>query len=843
MKGLRFGWLLAVLILLQTTDTFAQSSENPDDTVQVDTTAIELSVRQAQELAESLNLPDGFADGARSDDVFYQMLKKIIGQPLADITAYTGIVDPSAGVGSDGKGVTVMTWLISIMAGVGLVATSVAAMFILVVGLARTNLSGSFGGKSGGSAAGFLVMRTGAASILNIPLPQAGGLALSQVMMLVIALIGIGAGSAVFREASSRMLTQPLIAYAHPSSEKLFMDAVKARMCLSYRIYHGYTDEEFETKGWHQGSWTDSIKSADDAFKGLVLRWFSDEETSFDSQFLLYGDDGICGRVTIDIPQSEPSSIGASVAQNVIAIKTLLDLSSTGGGDQIEVFIKGQMNVALINAFRGLHSDASLKKAIDDILEKQYALGETIEIPESVIPAIASSYNKFQSTINDALVSTLGSFQCSNAGGDEDSRFRAGCENNKKLTENISKRGFALAGSYTWVLAERQTMLVDAIDDATDIEFALDWDDVLTNGDILESEVASDSYANMFLVMEQAFKNMSQTRSDDLSSALNQSYELSTQDGPIMEAMGDAVKNSWRGMIKLATGAGGDWENPEPLIMMRSIGNTMINIPIILAGLDIATSFIPATKVAGLAKGASKSMSKISLKRDRKSNLEQNAGGIMSYMLRTVVNALFYIGIFLAIVVPAIPMVMWNTAIVGFFLYVLMIVIGTPIMIAAKSMDTGEEGLMGAAKTGYYMAFNLFLRPTLMVVGLILAMATSRVLSWFWNATFFETFQMTQSGSGSIATLIGYPMIWGAGMMVIIYKSYGLVNDVSATVMKMFGAEGHHSSFGEEQDRDKLFGVMSNTTTQLAAPITHGKTKGGMPGGPAKGKESVSPDE
>ncbi len=58
-----------------------------------------------------------------------------------------------------------------------------------------------------------------------------------------------------------------------------------------------------------------------------------------------------------------------------------------------------------------------------------------------------------------------------------------------------------------------------------------------------------------------------------------------------------------------------------------------------------------------------------------------------------------------------------------------MVVIGTPIMVAAKSMDTGEDGLMGAAKTGYYMAFNLFLRPTLMIVGLILAQSTSRVLA------------------------------------------------------------------------------------------------------------------
>ena len=786
-----------------------QEKQGEQVEVGVNTETIEISTQQAQELAESLNLPEGFAEGAKTNDLFYQMMKKIIGQPLADVTVYTDNVDPSAGGGSGRQNVTVMTWLISIMAGVGLVATALAGVFFLVVGLARSNISGTFAGRNEGGA-GWYFGRIGLASVLNMPLSSAGGLAISQVIMLVILLMGIGAGSAVFKESSSRMLTQPLITYSHATVESLYASALRAKMCMTYATYHGFIDpsEAVWTINQPQG-----FSQSAGGIYDTAVRWFSAESSSFETQYAMYGPAGSCGKIAFDMPRGTEPNIFAENLRNVTVVG-VLNAATTGNGDEIDTYIKGRMNAAVYSAIQALSADSALSNSLQDVMEQTTVAGMDAQVPDGLVGAISSSYRQFNDTISNALRDTMQNFSCSEQGGGSDSSYRNGCEYNEQLVESISELGFAVGGSYTWILAERQTQLVDAIEDATNREIELDFDRNLEEWDVEVSDVATISAIFLGRRIEAGLRELASTKSSDLAASLNRSYELSTEDGPVFEALGDTLKNTWRTIIMTGNAATGDWENPEPLIMMRAIGNTMINAPVIIGTLDFASSFIPAgavKKIGGKLKG--KLNGKIKDPRKNKSFVE--GVGVGGYMLRLLIDALFFIGVFLAVVVPSIPRGMWNTAIAGYFLSAIMVLAGTPIMIAAKAMDANSEGLIGAARSGYYMAFNLFLRPTLMVTGLIIALAVSRVLSWFWNSIFFETFQMTQSGSGSIASIIGYPMIWGIGTMVIIYKSYGLINDLAATVMKMFGAEGEHSMFNEEADRDRLIAVMAQTSSNI----------------------------
>lgn len=821
---MKLQWLIVATMFWMTTGSvsYADDENGQQADVQVNTEAIEIGVQQAQELAESLNLPEGFAEGAQQKDVFYQMMKKIIGQPLADVTLYTDHPDINAGAGTGN--VTVMTWLISIMAGVGLVATALAGVFFLAVGLVRSNISGSFAGRNEGGA-GWYFGRIGLASALNMPLASAGGLAISQVIMLVILLMGIGAGSAVFREASSRMLTQPLITYSHENIEKLYISALRARMCMVYAVEHGFIDAN--KARWYEGNSGDaSWGTVGDAFLDNLDNWFTAETDSLEVKYYNYGPTGECGNIALNIPRQSETSIVESAIVNVFGGIIIANALSEGNGDNIETFIQGNMTTATYNAILGLHADSALTEAIYEAVRQPASPGTPPKV-DKLIPAILSSYYNFSNTISYSLKQTTKSFYCyQDNGGLEGSGYRNGCKYNAELIKNISELGFAVAGSYTWILAERQTQLIDAINEATSNEIAVDFEERLEDWDVDASDVATQSAILMYRSADMALKGIASMKSGTLSDSLNRSYKLSTTDGAITEGAGNILKNTWRGIIKGGNSITGDWENPEPLIMMRAIGNTMLNVPIILGAIDIAASFTPPgrmSKLAGKAGGAIKGAWSNVDKRKNKSFTEKTIGNSGGYFLELVLATLFFVGFFLAVVVPAIPMVMWNTAIAGYFLYAIMVLVGTPIMVAAKTMDANSEGLVGAAKTGYYMAFNLFLRPTLMVAGLVIAMAVSRVLSWFWNAIFFETFQMTQSGTGSIASIIGYPMIWGIGTMVIIYKSYGLINDLAATVMKMFGAEGEHSMFNEEQDKDRLIAVMSQTSTTMKPKLNGSK--------------------
>ena len=65
------------------------------------------------------------------------------------------------------------------------------------------------------------------------------------------------------------------------------------------------------------------------------------------------------------------------------------------------------------------------------------------------------------------------------------------------------------------------------------------------------------------------------------------------------------------------------------------------------------------------------------------------------------------------------------------------------------------------------------------------------------------------SGIWSVGSIIGIPTIWGVGGLLIIYKSYSLINDLNAMFAKAIHSDNYHSNFGEEEAKNKMAAVVS----------------------------------
>lgn len=731
-------------------------------------------------VAESsgMPIPENGLDGAKSTDLMYQTLKLIFGQPLANITLSTTNAD-GAGNRDDVQNPNVIVYLFSLMAGLGLIGTLISSLWTVANSLVSVSTSARLfgnGGKGEGSPFAFLVSRMGISSLLNMPLPSMGGMALSQVIMLFHALLGIGLASALFAGVATRMLDQPLITYTSQGSDEFFLQVSHAAVCLDY-----LADNEFIAAG--DAAIQSEPKPGDEAYTRVS-----------------FGRNAECGYFDV---RTKPNEVEPSFWTAFFW--------SGSGQDTIDA-IKETYTTANFNAVAELLSSSEFF----DVLAKVGDEGETfvngVYTPSATTKnALAQSYAAFKAKQLEGLAAIQqAAATCNGQGSTSTSKLI--CQD-EQLKESISKYGFMLAGTYSYTLNRRQSVISDLIE-STYPDFAFDKDSVYSRFGLEESSYFYKGMEERYEMLAVVFNSISQTTTSSLAKDLDKLYEATTTDGGFSELMGDALYGSMREIVKVGyAGEEASFQNPEPIVQLQQIGNVMMAIPIGIIGMSAGVEFIVGMSPAGKAAQVAKKLGgKMSDKNQTKfaKLLKGSDSNLMQMLMYSLMQAIIVGGFFLGTLVPLIPYAMWNIAIFGYISYVILVVIGVPFMIAAKPLNDGE-GFIGGVKTGYMMAFNVFMRPSAMVIGLVAAMMLSRVFSWWINATYFESFQIANSGSFSVGAIIGAPLGYVVLQLTAIYKAYSMINEVPAFIGKITETDRAHSDFGEEQERTRVAGLFTQT--------------------------------
>jgi defect-in-organelle-trafficking protein DotA len=182
------------------------------------------------------------------------------------------------------------------------------------------------------------------------------------------------------------------------------------------------------------------------------------------------------------------------------------------------------------------------------------------------------------------------------------------------------------------------------------------------------------------------------------------------------------------------------------------------------------------------------------------------------------------IGMTTAYYIPILPYMIFIFGAIGWLFSVIESVIAAPIVALAVTTPEGE-GFIGKGEQGLMILLNVFLRPSLMVIGFLTGIAVSYISVWILNASFSVGAQYLQvpasaaggdmtgvfsaylgSSPGKInwekypfAQTIGcvfYVVIYISMYVTLVQKAFSLIYSIPDKILRWIG--GQQESYGQE---------------------------------------------
>ena len=142
----------------------------------------------------------------------------------------------------------------------------------------------------------------------------------------------------------------------------------------------------------------------------------------------------------------------------------------------------------------------------------------------------------------------------------------------------------------------------------------------------------------------------------------------------------------------------------------------------------------------------------------------------------------------------------------------------------------GQEFVDQVQRPGYMIAFNLMLRPVLMIFGLILGYLVFGAMLWFVNYTFVPVSKSLgeTSSVGIIGAVVLILMMSYLDFQVAM-RSFNLITEVPERVSRWFGQAGDHLSDDKEGHNTSQFFVagLERRVTSVAQGVGRGRPQVG----------------
>lgn len=413
------------------------------------------------------------------------------------------------------------------------------------------------------------------------------------------------------------------------------------------------------------------------------------------------------------------------------------------------------------------------------------------------IGVLNSALANFESSVNSIVSSAISA--------------QLNTDRQKQYMDAVEQLGFAYAGSLHFPLLARANVIDSTLASflvGPSIDAEKIFDKFFSFNSYLEDfqklKLQSDSLVKMWLTNKTSFSHIGAT---EIIASIQ---------------MGESVENNISGMnnmvarwmIEMVRDVKGQ---PDPMMEVGRIGHKLELMGGILL---IVQSTVQGTVDAG------KSIPLLSA-----------ASGFFAPILGyigTAVGLLFGLGIYYAEILPSMPYIMWQIAIMGYFIYCLCMLYASPLWFSMFAHPDGDAAL-GKASSGIPMLVTVLLKPSLMVMGLFTGMALLKVMGWFIDLTFWPTITAIHSGGGFVIfKFIGKLVIYGLVMGIAIYKANTLTWELPSLVNSMMGLGNTHQDLGENEAHQKTLvvgGIISSNSSSLLAV----KGKGAVP-------QKVAPD-
>ncbi len=191
-------------------------------------------------------------------------------------------------------------------------------------------------------------------------------------------------------------------------------------------------------------------------------------------------------------------------------------------------------------------------------------------------------------------------------------------------------------------------------------------------------------------------------------------------------------------------------------------------------------------------------------------NVNGNMGSMGNTLMAIIGGSVISAGVTLAYVLPMIPFIRFMFGILSWILTLFESVIAIPVVALAHiSMD--GEGLSGPmARGAYLLLLQLFVRPTLMVFGLIIALLIFNLMIVALNE-FYSMAVRSAEGGGSMSAVAGvvYTVMYGALAYAFANASFKAIDQVPEQVLRWIGGNQVSGVDGTQQ----VMGAVSQTAS------------------------------
>lgn len=165
-------------------------------------------------------------------------------------------------------------------------------------------------------------------------------------------------------------------------------------------------------------------------------------------------------------------------------------------------------------------------------------------------------------------------------------------------------------------------------------------------------------------------------------------------------------------------------------------------------------------------------------------------GGALGGLIKVIGVVMLTAGLALSLVLPMLPAIRFVFGIMTWLLSIVEAIVALPIL-ALAHLRTDGEGLMGPmAQSGYLLLLQLFVRPILMVLGLIGGLLIFTVGISALNIGMLEVVDITSSEGFSLRDLIGnaaYVVVYFVVALAMANMAFKAIDMVPDQVMRWIG--------------------------------------------------------
>lgn len=193
-------------------------------------------------------------------------------------------------------------------------------------------------------------------------------------------------------------------------------------------------------------------------------------------------------------------------------------------------------------------------------------------------------------------------------------------------------------------------------------------------------------------------------------------------------------------------------------------------------------------------------------------------------MYFSLISALISVGAMLGVYVPLIPYIIFTFGAIGWMIASIEAMIAAPLIALGMLSPAGQHEILGRSEPAAMILLNIFLRPTLMIFGMMGGMLLSYVVIEFINAAFLEVVRSVIQGN-AVGLIEGFLFIMAyAGIIITaLNKCFSLIHIVPDRVLRFIGAQPE--SYGEAESAEAVKGkVQAGGQAAGSAGSTVGST-------------------